>query len=71
MQNITVPQYLMVGQKTSLVCNFDLGGETLYSLTWWKDERQFYQYTSSKARPTVVFTVPGISVNVSTVEIKK
>ena len=40
-------------------------GETLYSLTWWKDERQFYQYTSSKARPTVVFTVPGISVNVS------
>ena len=43
-------------------------GDTLYSLTWWKDENQFYQYIPSKPNPTVVFTVPGISVNVSTNE---
>lgn len=64
-RNISVPRYLVVGQRATLGCQFDLGADQVYSLTWWKDGKQFYQYIPSKSAPAVVFTVPGISVNVS------
>ncbi|XP_047740033.1 uncharacterized protein LOC125179025, partial [Hyalella azteca] len=60
---LTVPRYLVVGQRATLACHVGLEGDSLYSVTWWKDGRQFYQYTPSKPRPVVAFTVPGISVN--------
>ena len=61
---VEVPKYLLVGQKATLKCHVDLAGEKLYSLTWWRDDSQFYQYNPRNNPPAVVFTVPGISVNV-------
>ena len=60
-----MPRYLVVGEKTSLKCHYELDGEVLYSLKWWKDGRQFYQYIPRNSPKMVVFTVPGVTVNVS------
>ncbi|XP_068241267.1 uncharacterized protein [Palaemon carinicauda] len=60
---VDVPRYLVVGQKATLRCHFALDGEVLYSLKWWKDGKQFYQYIPDNKPPSVVFTVPGITVN--------
>ncbi|XP_042209385.1 uncharacterized protein LOC121857409 [Homarus americanus] len=60
---VEVPRYLMVGQKATLRCQLALEGEVLYSLKWWKDGKQFYQYIPLNKPPAVVFTVPGITIN--------
>ena len=62
---IEVPRFLLVGQSATLRCHFDPEGEIIYSMTWWKDGGQFYQYKPSNDPPAVVFTQPGIAVNVS------
>nr|XP_053651961.1 uncharacterized protein LOC128701980 [Cherax quadricarinatus]XP_053651962.1 uncharacterized protein LOC128701980 [Cherax quadricarinatus] len=60
---VEVPRYLIVGQKATLRCHLALEGEVLYSLKWWKDGKQFYQYIPQNKPPAVVFTVPGITIN--------
>ncbi|XP_069188533.1 nephrin [Procambarus clarkii] len=60
---VEVPRYLVVGQKATLRCHLALEGEVLYSLKWWKDGKQFYQYIPQNKPPAVVFTVPGITIN--------
>ena len=60
-----MPRYLVVGESANLKCHYELEGEVLYSLKWWKDGRQFYQYIPLNTPKVVVFTVPGVTVNVS------
>ena len=60
-----MPRYLIVGKQATLRCHLALEGDVLYSLKWWKDGKQFYQYIPQNNPPNVVFTVPGITVNVS------
>ena len=62
---VEVPHHLVVGQRATLKCHVDLDGEILYSLKWWKNGMQFYQFIPNNKPPAVVFTVEGISVNVS------
>lgn len=62
-----MPRYLIVGKQATLRCHLALEGDVLYSLKWWKDGKQFYQYIPQNNPPNVVFTVPGITVNVSMV----
>ena len=60
-----MPKYVMVGDSTTLKCHFNLEHEKLYTLTWWKDDRQFYQYIPKNDPKIVIFTVPGVTVVVS------
>ncbi|XP_045107120.1 uncharacterized protein LOC123502030 [Portunus trituberculatus] len=60
---VEVPRYLIVGKQATLRCHLALEGDVLYSLKWWKDGKQFYQYIPQNNPPNVVFTVPGITVN--------
>lgn len=62
---VEVPRYLLLGETASLACHYHLQEDQLYSLTWWKDGRQFYSYIPSNNPRVVVFDVPGVNVNVS------
>ena len=55
----------MAGGSAVLKCHFSLEGDKLYTLTWWKDDRQFYQVIPKNDPKTVVYTVPGVQVDVS------
>ncbi|KAF0749884.1 Uncharacterized protein FWK35_00014991 [Aphis craccivora] len=35
-----------VGSTTTLECNYDLEGEQLYSIKWYKDRNEFYRFLS-------------------------
>ncbi|KAA0186188.1 hypothetical protein HAZT_HAZT010128 [Hyalella azteca] len=63
--SVEVPRYLLLGESATLACHFRLQDEVLYSLTWWKDGRQFYSYIPSNSPRVVVFNVPGVTVNVT------
>ncbi|KAG7169506.1 putative Immunoglobulin V-set domain-containing protein 3, partial [Homarus americanus] len=62
---VEVPRVVVVGDSATLRCHFALHGEVLYSLKWWKDGRQFYQFIPRNKPKMAVFTTPGLSVNVA------
>ena len=63
--DVRVPLYLVVGENAPFQCHFDMEGEQLYSLKWWKDEHQFFQYIPRNEPKMVVFQVAGVHVDVS------
>ncbi|XP_068232530.1 uncharacterized protein [Palaemon carinicauda] len=60
---IGVPKTAFSGDKVRLTCTFDLHGDELYSLTWWKDEKMFFKYVPKNARPDSFYDIPGITVD--------
>ena len=51
----------------NLICDYDLGGETLYSVKWYKDDKEFYRYMpqENKTKRTQAFKLPGVNLDVS------
>nr|CAH7741615.1 unnamed protein product [Callosobruchus chinensis]CAH7760292.1 unnamed protein product [Callosobruchus chinensis] len=47
----------------TLQCRFDIEGEPLYTLKWYKGGKEFYRYIPKEMPNTQVFTVPGITVD--------
>ncbi|PSN33156.1 hypothetical protein C0J52_26073 [Blattella germanica] len=48
-----------------LECHFDLEGEALYSVKWYKDGNEFFRYVPRDHPPIQLFFLPGVSVDVS------
>lgn len=56
-----------VGQDVELECAFSwTEPRELYSIKWWRNNDQFYQYIHKNPEPKMVFNVTGIKVDVST-----
>ena len=51
-----------VNQSVSLICQYDLHGEPLYSVKWYKDNIEFYRYLPRDDPPSLAFKVLGIDV---------
>ena len=52
-----------MNQSISLHCEFDLHGEPLYSVKWYKDNVEFYRYLPRDTPPSLSFPVPGDHIN--------
>lgn len=62
---VTVPPYKVPGDTAQLHCDYELGGDTLYSVKWYKDHEEFYRYVP-KANPAQhAYRIEGIQVDVS------
>lgn len=66
--NVTfsVPAAVKSGDSVILKCDYDMDGETLYSVKWYKGKREFYRYTPKGSPAMKIFNVIGIDVDVST-----
>jgi len=62
MEDVTVPQPLLLGQRASLSCRYNLEGEPLYSVKWYHNGREFYRHMPRLDEWTPVFPVTGISI---------
>ncbi|CAG7826226.1 unnamed protein product [Allacma fusca] len=66
LENVTVPEIGLFGGSETLRCDFQLGSDTLYSLKWYKDEKEFYRIVtnarSNNRLTPVVFAQPGVQV---------
>uniref|UniRef100_A0A8D8YJG1 Ig-like domain-containing protein n=1 Tax=Cacopsylla melanoneura TaxID=428564 RepID=A0A8D8YJG1_9HEMI len=51
------------GNTTILECHYDLEGETLYAVKWYKDGNEFYRYLPRETPRIQVFDLPGINVD--------
>ncbi|CAH2108111.1 unnamed protein product [Euphydryas editha] len=63
--DLRVPGHAAEGGQALLGCQFDLEGDDLYSVNWYKDDREFYRYVPSNSEPTSYFHIPGVFVDVS------
>ena len=63
---LTVPTHKFVGEEAILTCKYDLEGEELYSVKWYKDGNEFYRYIpGERDQKVTVFNMPGVRVDVS------
>lgn len=62
--NVTVHSPVKKGENAHLICWYDMEGDTLYSVKWYKGRREFYRYTPKENPAMKTFPVAGINVEV-------
>lgn len=60
-----VPPHEIKGKKVELECQYDLEGDHLYSVKWYKGIKEFFRYVPADNPPIQVFNLPGVSIDVS------
>lgn len=66
MLGVRVPSYIFWGESVQLVCDYDMQMDKLYSVTWYKDNEEFYRCVpSSTKHPQHSYKMDGITVDVS------
>lgn len=61
--HIVIPSAVVRGRNAVLACLYDLEGQPLYTLKWYKGNREFYRYTPRDSPPIKVFPIDGLTVN--------
>ena len=65
MTRFEVPLHVVRGEKAVLKCEFDLQGERLYSVKWYKGGREFFRYIPNERPMKQRYDVQGVFVDVS------
>ncbi|KAL9929943.1 beaten path IIIb [Glossina fuscipes fuscipes] len=63
MTEVRIPKHIMRYEDAVLGCKYDLDGESLYSVKWYKDGFEFYRYVPRDMPPGQVFPLPGVDVD--------
>ncbi|CAG9802641.1 unnamed protein product [Chironomus riparius] len=64
MVHITIPNAIQSGRNAILMCDYELEGDDLYSVKWYKGKREFFRYTAKEIPSIKTFHFPGIQVDV-------
>lgn len=62
---LKIEEHTLVGNSTRLECKYDLQGEKLYTVKWYKDGNEFYRYIPGESPEVQTFNVTGVHVDVS------
>jgi hypothetical protein len=62
---VNVPAAILRGGTATLFCHFDLEGDPLYSVKWYKGRREFYRFTPKEDPAMKIFPIFGLEVEVS------
>ena len=62
---IDAPAAIALGKTVTLICTYDLEGDDLYSVKWYKNRQEFYRFVPKELPHYKVFPVPGTNVDVS------
>jgi len=61
--SLTVPPHARTGETVTLTCSFEIEGDRLYSVKWYKDYTEFFRYEPSDVPPMQTFELPGVNVD--------
>lgn len=62
-----VPKQATLGSTVRFECQYNLEGEHLYDVKWYKDYREFYRYNPTESPKTKVFVMRGVKIDVSVI----
>lgn len=57
-----IPQAVERHKNAVLKCVYNMEGETLYSIKWYKGQNEFFRYTPGENPPEKVFSLRGVNV---------
>lgn len=61
-----MPKEAVVGSSIELMCEWRLlGGNSLYSVKWYKDDHEFFRYLPDSDKKFQNFDQPGINIEVN------
>ncbi|KAG8280208.1 hypothetical protein J6590_086719 [Homalodisca vitripennis] len=60
---LRMPVAVPTGSTASLLCLYDLEGDQLYTVKWYKGRQEFFRYVLKELPHTRVFALPGINVD--------
>jgi len=58
-----LPSHAIKGEDVILQCSYDMEGDKLYSVKWYRNGKEFYRHIPSDNPPTAVFRQPGLYVD--------
>ncbi|CAH1118816.1 unnamed protein product [Phaedon cochleariae] len=61
--SVTIPAAVKIMDTVTLHCKYDLEGEPLYTVKWYKGSKEFYRYIPKELPNTQMFPLPGIMVD--------
>ncbi|PZC85111.1 uncharacterized protein LOC110384399 [Helicoverpa armigera] len=61
--HVVVPEAVERGSKVEMKCLYDLEKEVLYSVKWYRGDREFCRYSPRDVPPLKIFRIPGIEVD--------
>lgn len=64
LKEVHIPSHTVVNSTVRFECHYDLDGQKLYSVKWYKELNEFYRYVPRDFPAATVFSLPGIHVNV-------
>ncbi|XP_054268683.1 uncharacterized protein LOC128990628 isoform X2 [Macrosteles quadrilineatus] len=62
---IRAPIAVSPGSSATLTCRYDLEGDPLYTVKWYKGRQEFFRYVPKELPHTRVFPLPGVNVDIS------
>uniref|UniRef100_A0A1B6CNQ3 Ig-like domain-containing protein n=1 Tax=Clastoptera arizonana TaxID=38151 RepID=A0A1B6CNQ3_9HEMI len=62
---IRAPLAVAPGKTATLICKYDLEGDPLYTVKWYKGREEFFRYIPKELPHTRVFPMPGINVDIN------
>lgn len=62
--SVKIPLAVRIMDTVTLQCKYDLEGEPLYTVKWYKGLNEFYRYIPKELPSTQTFPLPGIDVDV-------
>ena len=65
MLDVAIPPHAIRGQNAKLRCKYDMEGDKLYSIKWYRNGHEFYRYIPTDNPKTTIFNGNGINVDVS------
>jgi len=58
-----LPSHAIRGEDVILQCSYDMEGDKLYSVKWYRNGKEFYRHIPSDNPSTAVFRQPGLVVD--------
>ncbi len=65
MKGIVAPKWVDTGERTKLLCDYDLQRDAIYSLKWYKDGKEIFRYVPTNNPQYKSFRSPGVLVQVN------
>lgn len=59
----SIPSHATKEEDVDLECLYDLQGDSLYSVKWYRNGQEFYRHIPTDKPSTVVFRKPGLVVD--------
>ncbi|XP_050538802.1 uncharacterized protein LOC126904117 isoform X2 [Daktulosphaira vitifoliae] len=63
MLGVKIPAFIFMGDSVQLFCDYDMQMDNLYSVTWYKDNEEFYRFVPSSIHLKHSYHMDGITVD--------